>query len=280
MLSHDEMIGLQAEKGELIEAEKFNSNKSFVLHLIHQKAYENASELTEGKKVLDLGCNTGYGSNIIKNSCKEIIGVDVSEKAIKMAQDLYVNKGIEYKLIDGKQLPFSENSFDVVVSFQVIEHIIEHEEYLKEIQRVLVPGGKVIFTTPNRMIRLYPGMKPWNDFHVKEYDSAELKTLLDGFFNSIEILGLFGNDPLYTTELSRVGQIRERARRKQDDSLNPVIKGAWLLALNLKASIKKRLAGQPEVFQGKYSTKDLYYKTSNLEGALDLMAICSNNKTA
>ncbi|NIT54612.1 MAG: class I SAM-dependent methyltransferase, partial [candidate division Zixibacteria bacterium] len=136
------------------------------LHLIHKKAYEKASEFTKEKTVLDLGCNTGYGSHILKGACKEIIGVDVSEKAIKIANELYGNDGVEFSVIDGKRLPFKENRFDVVVSFQVIEHIVDQGEYLKEIKRVLVPGGKIIFTTPNRLIRLYPDMKPWNEFHV------------------------------------------------------------------------------------------------------------------
>ncbi len=106
MLTNEEMIGLQAEKGELIDAQNFDSNKSYVLHLIHKKAYEKASEFTKEKTVLDLGCNTGYGSHILKGACKEIIGVDVSEKAIKIANELYGNDGVEFSVIDGKRLPF------------------------------------------------------------------------------------------------------------------------------------------------------------------------------
>jgi SAM-dependent methyltransferase len=276
LLTDEEMIGLQAEKGELINAEQFKSNKNYVLHLIHCKAYEKATEFTRDNKVLDLGCNTGYGSHLINDSCREIVGVDVSKKAIKIAKELYGNENIEFKAIDGKRLPFGANSFDVVVSFQVIEHIVDHEAYLMEIKRVLAPEGKVIFTTPNRLIRLYPGMRPWNEFHVREYAPLELKELLDGFFRSTEICGLYAREPLYSTELSRVQRIRDRAKLKQDRNVNPVVKGVMLFAKNLKASIDKRLTLEERDFQEKYSTEDLFYKSENLDDALDLMAICTN----
>jgi 2-polyprenyl-3-methyl-5-hydroxy-6-metoxy-1,4-benzoquinol methylase len=270
------MIGLQVEKGELIDAEHFKSNKNYVLHLIHCKAYEKATEFTRDKKVLDLGCNTGYGSRIIKNSCKEIVGVDVSDKAIEMANNLHGKENIKFRVIDGKELPFSENTFDVVVSFQVIEHIVNEQEYFAEIKRVLVPGGKIIFTTPNRLIRLYPGMKPWNEFHVREYGAFELKELLDVYFQKAEIYGLYAREPLYSIELSRVHGIRDRAKLKQDPRINPVVKGAILFAMNLRSSVKKRLVPEERNFQETYSTADFFYRSGNLDDALDLMAVCTN----
>jgi SAM-dependent methyltransferase len=269
------MVGFQAEKGDLIEAEKFSDNKSYVLHLIHSKAYEKAAELATDKEVLDLGCNTGYGSKIINRVSEKTTGVDVSKKAVEKARRLYASENIDFQVIDGKKLSFADSSFDLIVSFQVIEHIVAHESYLEEIKRVLAPGGIVVFTTPNRLIRLYPGMKPWNEFHVTEYDSEELKNLLNNFFDKVEVLGLFTKDPLYTTELNRVGQIRERARIKQNTDMNTLYKNILLLAMNLKASLLKRLKPQ-EDFQKKYTTEDLYYLHDNLDNALDLMAICSD----
>lgn len=279
MLTHDEMVGFQAEKGELIEANKFSNNKAFVLHLLHSKAYEKASEMAHGKTVLDLGCNTGYGSHIINNVCKKITGVDVSEKAIEIARKLYGSEDIDFQVIDGKKLPFKDNTFDMVISFQVIEHIVEYESYINEIRRVLSPDGRVIFTTPNRLIRLYPGMKPWNEFHVIEYSPQELKDLLDPFFKNVEVLGLFANEPLYSTEIARVQEIRERARIKQDSEINTLVKSIVLFAMNLKASLLKRVHHQEE-FQQKYSIIDFYYKHDNLDNALDQMAICTNKKNA
>lgn len=269
------MVGLQAEKGELIEADELKDNKAFVLHLIHEKAYEKASEMAHGKTVLDLGCNTGYGSHILSSVAQKIIGVDVSEKAIKVARELYGPDNIEFQVIDGKKLPFADGGFDLITSFQVVEHIVAHEAYLQEIKRVLSPGGCAIFTTPNRSIRLYPGMKPWNDLHVTEYEAAELKKLLGDYFSNVELLGLFAEEPLYGIELARVSQKRQRSKIKQDKTMNPFSKGIVLFALNLKASLQKRLRSEKN-FQQKYSTADLFFEHENLDKALDLMAICRN----
>lgn len=277
MLTHDEMVGFQAEKGELVEAFKFNDNKSYVLHLIHTKAYEKAAEIACGKKVLDLGCNTGYGTHIISQMCNKTWGVDVSEKAVNIARQNYVSENIDFRVIDGKKLPFADNNFDLVVSFQVLEHIVAHEDYLLEVKRVLVPDGKVIFTTPNRAIRLYPGMEPWNEFHVTEYGFRELDKLLSFFFDRVEITGLFADEPLYSIELKRVGRIRDRAKIKQGSNLNPLFKSVLLLLMNLRTSLQKRLNPEEDI-RNKYSTKSLYFKHDDLDNALDLMAMCINNK--
>ena len=96
MLSHEEMIALQAEKHEVIEPETFRNNKDFVLHLIHTRAYEQAALYTAEKRVLDLGCNTGYGTKIIKTSGADVIGLDVSPEAIAIARRRYGSAGIEF----------------------------------------------------------------------------------------------------------------------------------------------------------------------------------------
>lgn len=78
MLTHEEMIGIQAEKHGLIDGLNFRTAEQYNLHLIHSFAYVQASILAENKSVLDLGCNTGYGSEILFNNAKRVVGVDVS----------------------------------------------------------------------------------------------------------------------------------------------------------------------------------------------------------
>ena len=134
MLSHEEMVSLQAEKHEIIEPEKFASNKDFVLHLIHARAYEQAALYAAGKDVLDLGCNTGYGTRVIKASGARVVGVDVSPEAIDIARRQYGPAGIEFHCIDGRRLPFADRSFDVITCFQVIEHIVDLQQFLAEIR--------------------------------------------------------------------------------------------------------------------------------------------------
>lgn len=269
------MISLQAEKHEIIEPEKYSGNKNFVLHLIHTRAYEQAALYTAEKDVLDLGCNTGYGSKIIKASGARVTGVDVSPEAIDIAKKKYSPLGIEFLCVDGRSLPFADQSFDIVTSFQVVEHIIDYDRFFLEIMRVLRPGGKVIFTTPNGPLRLHPGTKPWNPFHVREFSAEELKALLGRYFQKVEILGLFAVKPIYNVEYERIRIIRERARIKQSLEGSTIRGRIKLFFLHLQAEFGKKIHNMDRKFQRRYTSRDLYYKRENLDVALDLMAVCT-----
>ena len=120
MLTHEEMIGLQAEKHDLIDPIDFESREKYVLHLIHSFAYTQAAVLAQDKEVLDLGCNTGYGTEILSRSARKVVGVDVSDGAVAQAKSKYGNQGIEFHCIDGKSLPFEDGRFDLIVSCQVM----------------------------------------------------------------------------------------------------------------------------------------------------------------
>lgn len=275
MLSHEEMIALQAEKHAMIEPEKFRNNKDFVLHLIHSRAYEQVALYAEGKKVLDLGCNTGYGSRILKASGAEVVGVDVSPKAINIARGKYGSTGIEFHCTDGDRLPFADQSFDIVTTLQVIEHLVDQAQFIAEILRVIRPGGQVIFTTPNGPMRLHPGTKPWNPFHVREFSADELRRFLQKYFAKVEILGLFAVKPLYNVEYERIRIIRERARIKQSPEGASIAGRIKLSLLHLQAEFGKKIHNLDRQFQKRYTSRDLYYKRENLDAALDLMAVCT-----
>jgi len=289
------MISFQAEKHELVPTDNFRSKEEYVQHLVHTKAYEQAAKLAKDKTVLDIGCNIGYGSKIISEFCSEIIGVDVSRKAISTAESLYGQSGVTFQTIDGKRLPFDDSKFDLIVSFQVIEHLVDYEDYMSEIKRVLSPQGLVMFTTPNALIRLDPGMKPWNPFHVREFSGSKLKSLLANFFTEVNVYGLFAREPLYSIEFNRLNRNRESARKQARRiiaiylSLRSQIKEilpAYLLEKmniirNILAGSKKNLEIMQHLdtsFQKQHSTDDFYYSDTNLEHALDLAAICSKEK--
>jgi 2-polyprenyl-3-methyl-5-hydroxy-6-metoxy-1,4-benzoquinol methylase len=290
MLTHEEMVGLHAEKHDLINAIEFNSIEAYVQHLIHSAAYAQAARLVEYKRVLDLGCNTGYGTDMLFRSAKKVVGVDVSEKAIVSARNQYGHLGIEFHTIDGKTLPFSDEAFDVVVCFQVIEHIVDYIIFIDEIKRILTPEGVIIFTTPNALLRLYPGMKPWNEFHVREFNHNDLKSLLDTFFKNVCIFGLFAIEPLYSIEVNRVARARDKAQSRTNkknsllwSSLRAYAKKMYPKKIKkMFKSFRKFFTQKPKsgfsALMNKYGVNDLYYHWENLESALDLLAVCCNNK--
>src|SRR5436190_13873150 len=221
MFTKREVIGLQAEHHPLIQIQQFTTLEEFCLYLIHCKAYEEAAKVAQNKIVLDLGCNNGFGADILSVAARKVIGADVSQRAIEAAHRAWSSKGVEFVLIDGIGLPFMDRCFEVIVSFQVIEHIADIQAYLYGIQRILAPEGVAIFTTPNACIRLDPGMKPWNEFHVHEFNAAELYDTLRQVFPRVEVRGLFAPNELYTVEFNRLQRARINARKSAKAILPP-----------------------------------------------------------
>lgn len=246
--------------------------------LIHEKAYEEAALLAADKAVLDVGCNNGYGSARISETARTVVGIDVSARAVDEARARYARHNLSFQVVDGMSLPFDAGMFDLVVSFQVLEHVVDHNAYLSSIRSMLTPGGTAIFTTPNREIRLDPGMKPINPFHVTEYSAGRLAQVLGAHFLRVEIRGLFGIPEVYAIEFNRVDRARRLARRR---ILWSAIRAARAC---LPSAATRRIARLVRLLQGPaagrslevfpYSLDDLFYRSENLSSALDLMAIC------
>ena len=211
-----ETIRLQAEEHPLIEDTPPASPAEHCLRLVHLRAYDEAVAHASGRDVLDVGCNTGYGTVRFVPVARRVVGVDVSTGAIEAARTRAPSGQPEFILTSGFALPFADDSFDLVSSFQVLEHVPDPLAYLREIARVTRPGGEVILATPNAAIRLDPGMTPWNRFHVHEYRAAELHDLLAQVFPEVRVRGMFGTPTLYETEIRRVDAARQRIRRKNE----------------------------------------------------------------
>ena len=201
-----------ANSGErMIPDEYKQSPQEYLIYLCHLQTYRFAFEYVAGKVVLDFGCGTGYGTHMLSEKCRTITGVDISDEAVAHAGNNYSNPNLEYKVIPSIEkfpLPFENSSFDVVVSFQVIEHINKAGTYLKEIHRVLKPGGTVIIATPDRAQRLFPFQKPWNAFHVHEYSDEELTELMHRFFETVRMLKMGGDLELFGIEQNRVRKMK------------------------------------------------------------------------
>ena len=281
MSSQQDMIRSQAKKHPFVNTKSFTTIEEYCLHLIHRNAYDEAAKMAHNKTVLDLGCNTGYGTRVLGVQAKEVIGVDMSPQVIAEARRRFGANGIQIRLVDGICLPFEDQKFDLVVSFQVIEHITDYDIYLSETKRVLAPGGIVMFTTPNARIRLDSDMKPWNRFHVREFGAYELAELLQTYFPRVVVRGLFASEYLYAVELNRVKNEREAARRRTtwNSDLRWKLKSILpdRVVRQLKRARRRLSSGMhaldPAIIQS-YSTADFYYRDEDLDEALDLMAIC------
>lgn len=157
---------------------------------IHQRllqAYYLAKEYVTGD-VLEIGCGEGRGLDLLAPLSQSYTALDKIQAVIDQLQEHYPN----INFIQANIPPLADlidNSYDVVVSFQVIEHINKDKEYLKEINRVLRPGGKAIITTPN--IKKTLSRNPW---HIREYTAEQLEKLAKTIFSKVEMKGVAGND--------------------------------------------------------------------------------------
>ncbi len=221
-----ETVRLQAEEHPIIDDAPPATPAEHCLRLMHLRAYDEAVRHATGRDVLDVGCNTGYGTLRFAPVARRVVGVDVSPRAIEAARLRAPDGRPEFILTSGFALPFADASFDLVTSFQVLEHVPDATAFLGELARVTRPGGMVILATPNAATRLYPGMAPWNRFHVHEYLADELEGLLRGVFATVTVLGMFGVPELYETEIRRVDAARQRIRRKEEAAARQVARAA------------------------------------------------------
>lgn len=157
----------------------------------HINRYHFASKLTKNKVVLDVACGTGYGSDyLIKNGAKKIVGLDISGEAINYAKDNYKNSNLTFIVGDSTKLPFENEEFDAIVSFETIEHIKEYNKFLDECERVLKKGGIFICSTPNkRFLSTYASKNQINPFHEIEFYPEDFENLINDYFHYTKMYG-------------------------------------------------------------------------------------------
>ena len=157
----------------------------------HLQAYQFSMNFCQDKVILDAGCGEGYGSHLLSEIGSKVIGIDISEEAVRHAKRKYIRENLEYQVMDATNLDFADDTFDVAVSFQVIEHLDNISKFLNEIKRVLKQNGCVIISTGNKSLHKN---HPIGEYHVKEYCYNEFMELLNAYFGRVEYYGIHLKD--------------------------------------------------------------------------------------
>jgi 2-polyprenyl-3-methyl-5-hydroxy-6-metoxy-1,4-benzoquinol methylase len=153
----------------------------------HISRYQFAQQFCEKKIVLDGACGTGYGSAILSEVAETVYGIDCDEGAISYAREVYKKYNNDFKKSYVELTDFADNSFDVVVSFETVEHTLCPFSHLREISRIVKEDGVVILSVPNS----------WGliDHHFWDFNLPMLENLVCQFFTNAEFF--YNNSSIY-----------------------------------------------------------------------------------
>ena len=216
----------------------------------HLAVYDWIARQLAGKRVIDMACGEGYGSEVLARRAGEVVGVDANPEAHDHARLRYVRSNLRFER--GLVETFGEpESCDAVVFLQTIEHVHDPVAVLEHLRSLLAPGGVAYVSTPNVLTLAPPGAeRSGNPWHLKEYRAGEFRELCASVFGSVELLGLFH---------ARKLRIHEQALRLGWDTVHA------------RLGITERFYGW---FTPAIATTDFALSPERLDRALDFVAVC------
>lgn len=147
--------------------------------------YNFASKyINSNSRVLDMASGVGYGTEMLGRKSKSTFGLDIDKESLVYAQQQF-GSSASFVLGDALNTPFKDNYFDVIVAFEMIEHLHKPKVFLNEVHRILKKGGLLIISTPNSLVHSPTG-KLMSVYHTKEYNYQELSQLLNSYFKKCE----------------------------------------------------------------------------------------------
>jgi SAM-dependent methyltransferase len=217
---------------------------------LHLKRYEFALAWCADRTVLDAGCGVGYGTAHLGQIAASVVGVDQDEGAIAYARERYARPNVEFRVGNLLDLDLPDASFDVVCSFETIEHVADADALLVELTRVLRPAGVFLVSTP-RVDETTAS--PENPFHHVELSPDDFEALLRRFFREVE---LYGQRRLQTGRHRLVQRLDVLGLRRR---LPPSRRAARLLGTAPMAEV---------------TTEGVVIERGRLDRASELVAVC------
>jgi ubiquinone/menaquinone biosynthesis C-methylase UbiE len=205
------VIALEGER-HVPSVRRYNA----AMHLGHMASYREALRYAFGRKVLDVGCGTGYGSFFLASySANQVEAIDNFGPALDYARQVYAHPRLTFKEGDALELPYPDETFDFVFSSQVIEHVPSSERFLQEINRVLRSNGFGLITTPNKYL-FSPSPLDSNPFHINEMSLNEYQKIGESIFPRVVMRGIPQNC-LEMLEGSQIPTLKPDSQIDPDD---------------------------------------------------------------
>src|SRR4051812_16686837 len=215
----------------------------------HLVVYDWIAGQVAGRRVVDMACGEGYGSDVLARRAADVVGVDANPDAHAHAKAKYTRPGLRFAR---DMIQTFAEPCDAVVFLQTIEHVEDPGEVLEHFKRILGTDGVAFISTPNvRTLAPEGADRSGNPWHVHEYTAAECRALLEAHFSHVEILGLFH------ARMLRVHELAIRHARWDD--------------IHQKIGLTKRFY---DWFVPAISTRDFALRPDDLDRALDFVAVC------
>jgi SAM-dependent methyltransferase len=220
----------------------------------HLAVYEWIGARVIGRRVIDMACGEGYGSEVLARGAASVVGVDANPEAYEHARLRYTRQTLSFErgIVEAHGEPAA---YDAVVFLQTIEHVQDPAAVLRHFRSLLAAGGVAYISTPNLLTLAPPGAaKSDNPWHVKEYRAAEFQELCRGVFPRVEMLGLFHARKLRLHELA--------------------------LACGWDAVHRRLRITEPfyDRFTPAIASSDFVLRPTGLDRALDFVAVCHSTE--
>jgi SAM-dependent methyltransferase len=231
----------------------------------HLAAYRYVRARAAGRTVLDAGCGEGYGAALLAEVAALVVGIDRAE-AIRVAAARHGAPGLEFRAGDLARLEeVARERFDLVLSFQVIEHLADPARFLRALAARVAPRGELVVTTPNRLMTVSE-----NPYHLREWTAPELLALVAPVLPRVEVLGVHGSPRVLAWERARGEQVR-RILRLDPLGVRRLLPGFLVRTVfpRLARLVRQRLRA---VGAG-VSPEDFTVRADELDTALDLVLV-------
>jgi 2-polyprenyl-3-methyl-5-hydroxy-6-metoxy-1,4-benzoquinol methylase len=207
------------------------------IYLEHMHRYLLVSDLVAGKDVLDIASGEGFGSYAMSRFARSVTGVDIDLTSVEHALRRYKKPNLDFRSGSCSDIPLDNNSVDVVVSFETIEHHDQHDQMMQEVSRVLRPGGIFIISSPEKHEYTdVPGTR--NPFHIKELYRDEFQALMRAHFRNVAFYGqrvVFGSAIFLEGAPSHMKTTDARKLEESDGLARPI----YLIAIASDAELPK-----------------------------------------
>jgi len=171
----------------LQEEERTDPQKHLdIAYEAHMVRYRRAAARAASRKALDIGCGYGAGTREIAREALFAVGIDRDRATIITASGRAASSPAAFAVADARELPFADETFDVISAFEVMEHLPEPERFLDEARRTLTRDGDFFISAP----RQRPGWQSENPGHLREYTAGEFSDIVNSRFEYCRFFGL------------------------------------------------------------------------------------------